>query len=61
VLGTHVKQAGSAVHPDRLRFDFSHFAQVADEELQEIEDIVNREVLKNATVETLETCRSTWP
>jgi alanyl-tRNA synthetase len=54
VLGTHVKQAGSAVHPDRLRFDFSHFAQVADEELQEIEAIVNREVLKNATVETLE-------
>jgi alanyl-tRNA synthetase len=54
VLGTHVKQAGSAVHPDRLRFDFSHFAQVADEELQEVEAIVNREVLKNATVETLE-------
>ncbi len=54
VLGTHVKQAGSAVHPDRLRFDFSHFAQVADEELQEIEDIVNREVLGNAKVETLE-------
>jgi alanyl-tRNA synthetase len=53
VLGTHVKQAGSAVHPDRLRFDFSHFAQVADEELQEIEDIVNREVLANARVETL--------
>ncbi|MGA3371769.1 MAG: alanine--tRNA ligase [Terracidiphilus sp.] len=54
VLGTHVKQAGSAVHPDRLRFDFSHFAQVADEELEEIESIVNREVLANATVETLE-------
>jgi alanyl-tRNA synthetase len=54
VLGTHVKQAGSAVHPDRLRFDFSHFAQVADEELQEIENIVNREVLGNARVETLE-------
>ena len=54
VLGTHVKQAGSAVHPDRLRFDFSHFAQVAGEELQEIEDIVNREVLSNARVETLE-------
>jgi len=49
-----VKQAGSAVHPDRLRFDFSHFAQVADEELREVEDIVNREVLKNATVDTLE-------
>ena len=54
VLGTHVKQAGSAVDDGRLRFDFSHFAQVADEELQEIEDIVNREVLANATVETLE-------
>jgi alanyl-tRNA synthetase len=54
VLGTHVKQAGSAVHPDRLRFDFSHFAQVADEELHEVESIVNREVLKNAKVETLE-------
>ncbi len=53
VLGTHVKQAGSAVQPDRLRFDFSHFAQVADEELQEIEDIVNREVLANAKVETI--------
>ena len=54
VLGTHVKQAGSAVHPDRLRFDFSHFAQVADEELEEVESIVNREVLANAKVETLE-------
>ncbi len=54
VLGTHVKQAGSAVDPTRLRFDFSHFAQVADEELEEIESIVNREVLANARVETLE-------
>ena len=54
VLGTHVKQAGSSVEPGRLRFDFSHFAPVADEELEEIEDIVNREVLANAKVETLE-------
>jgi alanyl-tRNA synthetase len=54
VLGTHVKQAGSSVEPVRLRFDFSHFAQVADEELTEIESIVNREVLSNARVETLE-------
>jgi alanyl-tRNA synthetase len=54
VLGTHVKQAGSLVDPTRLRFDFSHFSQVADEELEEIESIVNREVLANAKVETLE-------
>jgi alanyl-tRNA synthetase len=54
VLGPHVKQAGSSVEPGRLRFDFSHFAQVADEELQDIENIVNREVLANAKVETLE-------
>jgi alanyl-tRNA synthetase len=54
VLGTHVKQAGSSVEPVRLRFDFSHFAQVANEELTEIESIVNREVLGNAKVETLE-------
>jgi len=54
VLGTHVKQAGSLVDPTRLRFDFSHFSPVADEELEDIESIVNREVLSNARVETLE-------
>jgi alanyl-tRNA synthetase len=52
VLGTHVKQAGSLVDPGRLRFDFSHFAQVAEEELEEIESIVNREVLANTAVQT---------
>jgi alanyl-tRNA synthetase len=53
VLGPHVKQAGSLVDPTRLRFDFSHFAQVADEELQDIEDIINREVLANTKVDTI--------
>jgi alanyl-tRNA synthetase len=53
VLGKHVKQAGSSVDAARLRFDFSHFTGVAEEELQEIEDIVNRQVMANAKVETL--------
>jgi alanyl-tRNA synthetase len=53
VLGTHVKQAGSLNDPARLRFDFSHFAQVADEELEEVESIVNREVLGNTAVQTI--------
>ena len=54
VLGTHVKQAGSLVSPSYLRFDFAHFSSVADEELQEIEDIANRQVLINNRVETIE-------
>jgi alanyl-tRNA synthetase len=53
VLGRHVKQAGSSVDRSRLRFDFSHFAGVADEELAEVESIVNRQVLGNSKVETL--------
>jgi alanyl-tRNA synthetase len=53
VLGTHVKQAGSLVDPGHLRFDFSHFAAVGDEELQDIEDLANREVLKNDRVEVI--------
>jgi alanyl-tRNA synthetase len=54
VLGKHVKQAGSLVAPGHLRFDFSHFTSVADEELQDIEDIINKEVLRNRRVETIE-------
>jgi alanyl-tRNA synthetase len=53
VLGKHVKQAGSLVAPDHLRFDFSHFTAVEDEELQDIEDIINKEVLRNQIVETI--------
>ena len=53
VLGTHVKQAGSLNDPTRLRFDFSHFAQIAEPELREIESIVNQQVLANEKVETL--------
>jgi len=53
VLGRHVKQAGSSVDRARLRFDFSHFAGVAEEELREVEEIVNRLVLGNSKVETL--------
>jgi alanyl-tRNA synthetase len=52
VLGKHVKQAGSLVNPQRLRFDFAHFASVAEEELAEIEQIVNAQVLANTPVQT---------
>ncbi len=54
VLGTHVKQAGSLVDPGHLRFDFSHFASLGDEELQDIEDLANKEVLRNDRVEVIE-------
>jgi len=53
VLGRHVKQAGSSVDRTRLRFDFSHFAGVAEEELAEVESIVNRQVLANEKVDTM--------
>jgi alanyl-tRNA synthetase len=53
VLGTHVKQAGSLNDKSRLRFDFSHFAGVAEEELEEIEGIVNAQVLANTPVVTM--------
>ena len=52
ILGTHVKQAGSLVAPDRLRFDFSHFAAVDPSELAEIEQQVNEEILKNLELRT---------
>jgi alanyl-tRNA synthetase len=54
VLGKHVKQAGSLVAPNHLRFDFSHFTAVADEELQDIEDLINKEVLRNRKIEVIE-------
>jgi alanyl-tRNA synthetase len=54
VLGKHVKQAGSLVAPNHLRFDFSHFTAVEDEELQDVEDLINKEVLRNQRVEVIE-------
>jgi alanyl-tRNA synthetase len=54
VLGKHVKQAGSLVAPGHLRFDFSHFIAVEDEELQDIEDLANREILKNEQVKVID-------
>jgi alanyl-tRNA synthetase len=50
VLGTHVKQAGSEVAPDRLRFDFTHFAPLTADETTEIERLVNEQVRRNATL-----------
>jgi alanyl-tRNA synthetase len=52
VLGTHVTQKGSLVAPDRLRFDFSHYAAVTPAELQEIERLVNAVIRANAAAET---------
>ena len=52
VLGTHVKQAGSVVAPNYLRFDFSHYQPMSDAEIQEVEDLVNRYILQNHQVTT---------
>jgi len=52
VLGTHVKQAGSVVAPNVLRFDFTHYQPLSDAEVTEIEDLVNRYILKNEPVNT---------
>jgi alanyl-tRNA synthetase len=53
-LGDHVKQAGSFVSPDRLRFDFTHFSQVDGDTLNKIETIVNNRIRENVLVETKE-------
>ncbi len=53
-LGDHVKQAGSLVAPDRLRFDFTHFAQVDADKLLAVEDFVNRRVRENRPLSTQE-------
>lgn len=54
VLGDHVNQAGSMVTPERLRFDFTHFAPVTQEQVSEIEKIVNHQILKNSQVQKRE-------
>jgi alanyl-tRNA synthetase len=55
VLGDHVAQKGSLVAPDRLRFDFSHFQPMTDEEKRRVEGLVNAEILKNAASVITET------
>ena len=55
VLGDHVTQAGSAVRPDKLRFDFTHGSQLSGDERARIEQLVNRAVFANAPVHTFET------
>jgi alanyl-tRNA synthetase len=52
VVGTHVKQAGSVVAPNYLRFDFTHYQPLSEAEIKEIEDLVNRYILQNEPVQT---------
>ncbi|MBA3606369.1 MAG: alanine--tRNA ligase, partial [Acidimicrobiia bacterium] len=58
VLGDHVKQAGSLVAPDRLRFDFSHYAPLTPEQITEIERLANAETLANTDVRIFETTKA---
>ena len=58
VLGEHVKQQGSMVAPDRLRFDFSHYEPVTPEQIADIEDLVNHDVLANEPVRHFETTKA---
>ena len=57
VLGEHVKQAGSHVSPDRLRFDFSHYAPVSASEIEEIERLTNEQLIANGPVRAYETSK----
>jgi alanyl-tRNA synthetase len=57
ILGDHVKQQGSWVGPDRLRFDFSHYEALTPDQVRAIEDLANREVLDNAAVRHFETTK----